>query len=67
MPKSNIGGYKFIGRKNSGASKKYKSTSEMILNYGKKPRKVRLKVNKGKKPKYKVPKTPKDSGRGWGG
>jgi len=55
-------------RKNGGASRGYKSTTEMLLGWGKKPKKVRVKaVKKGKKPNYKIPKTPKNSGRGWGG
>ena len=55
-------------RKGSGASRGYKSTTEMILNWGQKPKQVRIKaVKKKKKPSYKVPKTPKSSGYGWGG
>lgn len=55
-------------RKNSGASKGYKSTSEMLTGYGKKPRTAKVKATrKGKKPSYKVPKTPKVSGKKWGG
>ena len=60
--------YKFMGRKNSGASRGYKSTTELLAGAGKKPRKARVKaVKKKAKPGYKIPKTPKVSGRGWGG
>lgn len=53
-------------RKNSGASKGYKSTSEMLTGYGVKPKRVSIKTAKrGAKPSYKIPKTPKVSGRGW--
>jgi len=56
-------------RKGGGASKGYKSISEMITNFGMKPKKVKLKKSKKKKvpqkPTYKIPKTPKVSGRGW--
>ena len=56
------------GRKNSGASKGYKSTTEMLTGYGKKPRTVRIKTTT-KKPKlkktYKIPTTPKVSGLKW--
>ena len=61
-------GYNFIGRKNSGASRGYKSTTELLKGAGKKPRKAKIKtVKKKNTSKYKVPKTPKVSGRGWGG
>lgn len=57
-----------IKRKGGGASRGYKSTTEMILNWGKKPKQVRIKTtNKRNPPKYKVPKTPKSSGYKWGG
>lgn len=57
-----------IKRKGGGASRGYKRTSEMITEFGKKPKKVRLNVTKKKnKTKYKVPKTPKVSGYKWGG
>lgn len=57
-----------IKRKGGGASRGYKSTTEIIKNWGVKPRNARIKaVKKGKKPNYKVPKTPKSSGYKWGG
>ncbi len=54
-------------RKGGGASRGYKSTTEMIKNYGTKRKTAKTKgVKKGRRPSYKVPKTPKASGYRWG-
>lgn len=56
-------------KKTYGTKQNYKSISTMLTAGAKKPREVRIKVVKSK-PKdtgYKIPKTPKVSGKGWGG
>lgn len=53
----------------TGASRGYKSITEMLTGKNKKS-KVKKKAapkSRGKKPSYKIPKTPKTSGRRWGG